>query len=90
MAAPNSHRLQTFIGLSLLFVAVLGFILLLVLQLPKEDQVNQRAKRLQVIPRDFFSNNPTTEAIRRLNVPNGVPVNLDEANLGRSNVFESY
>lgn len=90
MAAPNSQRLQTLIGLSLLFIAVVGFILTLVLQLPKEEQVNQRAKTLDVIPRDFFSNNPTTETIRGLNVPNGVPVNLDAGNLGRSNVFESY
>jgi hypothetical protein len=79
-----------FIGLALLVLAVLGFILSLVTNLPKSADVAAQAQPLEVLPRDFFSGNQTTEEIRKLNVPNGVPVNLDANNLGRSNVFESY
>lgn len=90
MGSTYANRIQTFIGLALLLITVLGFVLSLVLQLPKQNVVAERAQTLDIIPRDFFSTNATTEEIRKLSIPNGVPVNLDSNNLGRSNVFESY
>lgn len=86
----NSHRIQTFVGLAVLLIAVLGFILLLVTRLPDQNEVGAQAKTLEILPRDFFSGNAVTEEIRKLNVPSGVPVNLDANNVGRSNVFERY
>lgn len=90
MAAPSANRLQTFIGLVLLIIAVLGFILSLVLGLPRAEEVQTRANALEVIPREFFSTDPVTQEVRKLNVPNGVPVTLDAGNIGRSNVFEGF
>lgn len=90
MGTKYTNKIQMLIGLALLILAVLGFILSLVANLPKGDEVTLQAQPLEVLPRDFFSGNETTEAIRKLNVPNGVPVNLDANNLGRSNVFETY
>lgn len=86
----TAHRLQSFIGLAVLVIAVLGFVVLLVTNLPKDDEVAARAEPLEVLPRDFFSGNAVTEQVRKLTVPNGVPVNLDANNLGRTNVFERY
>ena len=90
MGTQYAHKIQTFIGLALLLLAVLGFILTLVMNLPKQEQVESQAKALEILPRDFFSGNAVTEQIKKLNVPSGVPVNLDSGNLGRSNVFERY
>ncbi len=86
----SANRLQTFIGLALLVIAVLGFIVSLITNLPKSDEVASKAQPLDVLPRDFFSGNSVTEEVRKLSVPNGVPVNLDANNLGRSNVFERF
>lgn len=86
----SANRLQTFIGLALLIISVLGFIVALVSNLPKDEDVAARSTPLEVLPRDFFSGNATTEAVRKLSVPSGVPVNLDANNLGRSNVFERF
>jgi hypothetical protein len=86
----TAHRLQSMVGLALLVIAVLGFIVSLVTNLPKDTEVAAQAQPLQVLPRDFFSGNAVAEQVRKLSVPNGVPVNLDANNLGRSNVFERY
>lgn len=86
----TAHRLQSFIGLAVLIIAVLGFIVSLVANLPKSDEVAAKSNPLEVLPRDFFSGNAVTEQVRKLSVPNGVPVNLDANNLGRTNVFERY
>jgi len=86
----TANRLQTFISLALLIIAVLGFIVSLVSNLPKDAEVTAKAAPLEVLPRDFFSGNAVTEQVRKLAVPNGVPVNLDASNLGRSNVFERF
>lgn len=90
MGSHYAHRVQTLIGLALLLIAVLGFIVSLVTHLPKKTDIAAMAKPLEVLPRDFFSGNAVTEEVRKLTVPNGVPVNLDANNLGRSNVFERY
>ncbi len=90
MGSRYAHRVQTLIGLALLLIAVLGFIVSLLTNLPGATEVAAKAKPLDVLPRDFFSGNAVTEAVRKLNVPNGVPVNFDANNLGRSNVFERY
>lgn len=86
----SANRLQTFVGLALLIISVLGFIVSLVSNLPKDEEVAAKATPLEILPRDFFSGNAVTEEVRKLSVPNGVPVNLDANNLGRSNVFERF
>lgn len=87
----GNQRLETFIGIGLLLVAVLGFIFSLISQLPKQDQVNAQARPIPEIPRDFFSgDNATANQIRSLNVPANIPVTVDSKNLGRSNVFENF
>jgi len=90
MGIHYTGRIQTFIGLAVLLLAVLGFIVSLVANLPRQEEVARQAQPLDILPRDFFSGNAVTEQVRKLNVPNGVPVNLDAGNLGRSNVFERY
>jgi len=91
MRSQFSDRFETFLGIGLLLVAVLGFILMIILNLPRADEVNQRAKLLKEIPEDLFSgSNPVNQQIQSLNVPNGVPVEVDPNNLGRSNVFENF
>jgi hypothetical protein len=86
-----NQRLETFIGIGLLLVAVLGFIFSLITGLPNQDQVKAQAKPIPEIPRDFFSSdNPVANKIRELNVPAGVPVTVDPGNLGRTNVFENF
>ncbi len=85
-----AHRLQTMIGLSLLIISVLGFVVMLITNLPKDSDVSAQAEPLKVLPRDFFSDNAITQEIKKLTVPTGVPVNLDANSVGRSNVFERY
>jgi hypothetical protein len=83
-------KLGTVIGVVLILVVVLGFLLSVLLQLPKSGQAEKLAKPLQTLPRDFFSSNATTDAIRKLNKPNNVPVVVDPNQVGRNNVFEGF
>lgn len=87
----NSTRLQTYIGIGLLVVAILAFFLTLLTSLPKPDQVSATAKPLREIPQDLFSSdNPITQEINKLNVPTNVPVAVDPNTIGRPNVFENF
>lgn len=90
MTDTNS-KLETVIGVALLLAAVLGFLLMIVLQLPKDEAVQAQARPLPILPRDFFSaENEVTEQVKKLTVPSGVPVTVDQGKLGRSNVFEGF
>jgi len=85
------HQIQTFIGIGLLLLAILGFVLMILLQLPKADMVKQQANILTKVPEDLFSDsNAVNQQIRSLKVPSGVPVSPEQVNIGRSNVFESF
>lgn len=87
----NSSRLQTFIGIGLVAVAILAFFLTLLSSLPKEAAINAQAKPLTQIPENLFSSdNPTTKKINALTVPSNVPVAVDPNSIGRPNVFENF
>lgn len=84
-------KFESMLGVGLLTIAVLGFILSVILSLPKSDQVAGRAETLSVIPGDLFSSdNELTKTIRSLVVPSNIPVRPNQSNIGRANVFESY
>lgn len=84
-------KLESVIGVGLLLIAVVGFLLSVILSLPKKDEVNKIANPLPEIPRDLFSSdNQLTNSVRLLNKPNGVPVVVNPSTIGRSNVFESF
>lgn len=86
-----SKRLETYVGVALLLIAVLGFIVSILLQLPKSEKVTELAKPLQVIPRDMFSSQgELNQLVQKLNTPGGVPVVVDPNSLGRSNVFQNF
>jgi len=89
MGTKFTQKVETVIGLTVLMAAILGFILLILTSLPKAQEVEQRARVLKEIPRDFFSSE-ITQKIRQLDVPQGVPVEVNPGNIGRANVFESF
>lgn len=90
MHSKFTNKLETYIGLSLLLIAVLGFIFSVLTSLPKKEQVDEVARPLQEIPRDLFSSeNPLNKAVGALSTPSGVPVTVDPGNLGKSNVFSN-
>lgn len=83
-------RLETYIGISLLLIAVIGFLFAILTSLPSEREVNQVAKPLRQIPRDLFSSdNELNKMIQTLHSPDGVPITINPSDLGRSNVFEN-
>lgn len=87
----KSLKLDTIIGVGLLVVAVLGFLISVIVQLPKKEQIEQIAQPLPIIPSNMFSSdNELTKAVRSLSKPNGVPVTVDPSTIGRSNVFENF
>lgn len=87
----SSSRLQTYLGLGLLIIAILAFFFNVFASLPKADEVNQVAEPLAEIPKDLFSgSNELSRQINALNVPSNVPVVVNPSNLGRSNVFQNY
>jgi len=91
MPSRFTERFETILGVGLLLVAVLGFILMILLSLPRADEVKNKAKILREIPQDLFSSsNPINQQINELKVPGGVPVSVDPGTLGRSNVFENF
>lgn len=90
MRARFTSRLETYIGIALLLIAVLGFLFSILTSLPNAKQVNQVARPLQQIPRDLFSSsNELNKTIQSLHAPGGVPVTVSPTELGRSNVFEN-
>ncbi len=87
----NRFKFESLIGIGLLTLAILGFILTLVLNLPKGDVVSGRAQTLPKVPTNLFaSDNELTQKVQALITPPGVPVTADPANLGRGNVFENF
>lgn len=87
----NNSRLQTYIGVGLLVVAILAFFLTLLGSLPKAEQVSATARPLRDIPQNLFSSdNPVTQEINKLTVPSNVPVGVDPNTIGRPNVFENF
>lgn len=87
----SGTKFQTFIGIGLLIIAVLGFLFTILTNLPEKNQVDANAKSLTEIPRNLFaSDNEIAEMIRQLNVPTNLPVVVDPSNLGRSNAFENF
>lgn len=90
-ANGGSKKIEGYIGLALLLLTILGFLLSLLMGLPKDAKVNVQANPLRVIPRDFFSaDNEVTQKVKQLNVPSGVPVTVDPSTLGRGSVFDRY
>ena len=83
-------HLETYIGVALLLITVLGFLFLILTSLPTGKQVAEVANPLPPIPRDLFSSdNKLNQAIRALHSPSGVPVTVNPGELGRGNVFEN-
>lgn len=84
-------KLDTIIGVGLLIITVLGFLISVIVQLPKKEQIDQVAQPLPTIPANMFSSdNELTKAVRALSKPNGVPVIVDPSTIGRTNVFENF
>lgn len=90
MRGRFTNRLETYIGIALLLITVLGFLFLILTNLPTGKRVSQIAKPLPQIPRDLFSSgNDLNKMIQSLHTPNGVPVTINPADLGRNNIFEN-
>lgn len=89
MGTKFTYKVETIIGLTALLAAILGFLLMILIGLPKANEVEQKAQVLREIPRDFFSSE-ITQQIRQLDVPQGVPVEVNPNNIGRTNVFERF
>jgi len=84
-------KFESLIGVSLLALAIVGFILIVILNLPKSDQVQGRAQTLPEIPGDLFSpGNEFTNQIKSLSSPKNIPVSASQSDLGRKNVFENF
>ena len=82
-------RVETFVGVGLLLLVILGFILMLISNLPTSSDVAARTHLLKAVPNDIFDgSNETNKKIRKLTVPSLVPVQLDSRNLGKSNIFQ--
>jgi hypothetical protein len=85
------NKLQSILGLGLTIIVVLAFVLMVVLNLPNKDKIDQTAKPIQNLPTDFLSDSsPLMRKIKGLNVPAGVPVDVNSGNVGRTNIFESF
>ena len=90
MRGRFTNRLETYIGIALLLIAVLGFLFSILTNLPKDKQVSEVAHPLPEIPRDLFSSsNELNKVIQGLNSPGGIPVTVKSGDLGRSNIFEN-
>jgi len=85
-----TSRLETYIGVALLLIAIVGFIFSILTSLPTKTKVDAAASPLKEIPRDLFSSqNDINKLITGLNTPSGVPVTVAPGSLGRTNVFEN-
>lgn len=84
-------KITLYVGLIIVIFTVLGFIFLVIRELPTDQEISSTAKPLQNLPSNFFQPDfPLNSQIRELNVPGGVPVQLNQQNLGRSNVFLNF
>ncbi len=90
MRTRFTNRLETYIGIALLLITVLGFLFSILTSLPNVAQVEKVSRPLPEIPRDLFSSsNELNKTIQSLHAPAGVPVTINPTDLGRSNVFEN-
>jgi len=84
-------KTETVVGVFVLLAVVLGFILSVVLALPKSAEVERLAAPIkkEEIDKNFFTDkNEVTQKLNQLKAPAGVPVIIDPANLGRGNAFQ--
>ncbi|MBI4948465.1 hypothetical protein HY844_02850 [Candidatus Berkelbacteria bacterium] len=87
----SGNKIQTLIGVALLFVAIIAFVFTLLTNLPKQEAITAEAKPLQNVPEDLFSSsNEVIQQLNKLTVPTKVPVTVDSSNLGRANAFENF
>ena len=85
-----TNRVETYVGIALILVVIIGFVFSVLTSLPTSTKVNQQAVVLKEIPRDLFSSqNEVNKLISGLNTPAGVPVTVDPNTLGRANVFQT-
>ena len=84
------QQIQSIIGIGLLLLSILGFLLLVLLSLPKSAQVQSQAKLLKSDPDLFSSSNPVNQQIRNLKVPANIPVVVGQDELGRNDVFQNF
>lgn len=85
------NKLQTILGIGLITLSVLGFVLMVILSIPSETKIAENSKPLQNMSADFLSDsNPTIKRLNNLKVSGGVPVTVNQGNLGRGNVFEGF
>lgn len=90
MRGRFTSRLETYIGIAMLLIAVLGFLFLILTSLPTEKEVAEVADPLPEIPRTLFSStNELNKMVQELHSPGGVPVTIEPTQLGRSNIFEN-
>lgn len=91
MQGRFTTRLESYIGIALLLLAVLGFLFSVLTALPDKKEVEANAKTLKEIPRDMFSSdNELTKTINKLNTPGGVPVTVNPETLGKSSAFGDF
>ena len=90
MRGRFTSRLETYIGIAMLLIAVLGFLFSILTSLPSEKEVSKVAHPLPEIPRTLFSSsNELNKMVQELHSPGGVPVTINPTELGRSNIFEN-
>ncbi|MEK7548599.1 MAG: hypothetical protein AAB499_01720 [Patescibacteria group bacterium] len=91
MNARLIAKIELIVGAVLTLSAIVGFLFIVVLNLPRASQVAENSRPLPKIPEKFFSpENPVMAKIGQLVVPSGVPVKVEPGNLGRENVFKNY
>jgi hypothetical protein len=87
----NMTKLETYIGIGLVVIAIVAFLFVFVSDLPSNSQVNQQAQTLPTIPDNMFaSSNPLVSKLNSLSIPTGTPVVISPTSIGRGNVFQSY
>jgi len=91
MQGRFTSRLESYIGIALLLLAVLGFLFSVLTALPDKTEVAAKANTLKEIPRDMFSNdNDLIKSVKKLNTPGGIPVTVNPDTLGKTSVFGNF
>ena len=91
MQGRFTSKLETYIGIALLLLAVLGFLFSVLTSLPNKSEVAATANPLKEIPRDMFSSdNEIIQSIKKLNTPGGVPVTVNPDTLGKTSAFGNF
>lgn len=86
------NKLQSYIGIGLLLIVIIGFIFMIVRGIVVSDaEIQSRADVLPNLSSDFLTDeNEVTKRINELTVPAGVPVTVSDDSVGRTNVFTQY